>query len=856
LAVVLSGCIGTQDFSTGGGGGGLSNGGGATGGNGALGGGTATGTGGGGVMGGGGFGGGGQAGGGQSGGGFAGGGGMGGFGGSSGWPPDSGTRPGVHISRSSTMAVAFNNPFIVGVNPEIPGIIVLERGSAAPTQRHDLFVAGQMPSSIALDPSETKAVVTLRKSNQAVLITGLPSAPAIDSTVQVCAEPTGVAITPDGQWAVIACFGEPMAYLWNQQTSAVSQVALPGVGRSVAISPDGSHAYLPLFYGEVVAEGSDMGRLGHITPINLATRAVEPDLLLHPIPDTGYGPLQPDGTEGTHVGCSPNQLAAATINWPYLLVPYTCVSPAPPATATSTVFSVVGAIDLTIGSEVINPMPVLGSRGAPIPANTMMAGVVDVDVGVDQPTLYVLAQGANRIATLMPTPPFMEMPALLSSDLSGCGYMPPPGCQGSTDLQGVAISVRSTPMGLFVNDWTARAFLWMDPMGMVQSFPYDPMGALPGTAQRDELEGRFLFYTAQGRWSRGEAGSCASCHPDGLSDNVTWMFGSGPRQTPPLDGTFAKTNTADHRVQNWTGNLDEIYDVENVVRNVLGGNGALVYVDGGVQPLDGGSESLISLSHGITLDGVVTRNDNLSGSTRTVDTELSSVHDWSVIETFIQSVHTNNAPTVLQAAGHNPARGRSLFGQAGCFACHAGPKWTISYVPYTPSPAKNGSLVGDNGLPASPTGLRLDLRTGGTVPSNHDTFKVAVEMVPNPAGGAPIAVGPERITCVLRDVGTYDASSPLEHKPDGTRSQGALGFNVPSLLGLATSAPYFHDGSAKTLTEALSAPRYQAHLQAGNTGYVPTSAQDVSDLADFLLSIDESTMPFVVQNGTDVCGGY
>jgi hypothetical protein len=432
--------------------------------------------------------------------------------------------------------------------------------------------------------------------------------------------------------------------------------------------------------------------------------------------------------------------------------------------------------------------------------------------------------------------------------------MPPPGCQSSTDLQGVALSVRSTPMGLVVNDWTARAILLIDPMGFVQSFAYD-LPALPGTAQRDELEGRFLFYTAQGRWSHGEVGSCASCHPDGLSDNVTWMFGAGPRQTPPLDGTFAKGDAGDHRVQNWTGNFDEIYDVEGVVRNVLGGNGALVYPDAGFPGVDGG-ESLISLSRGITLDGVVTRNDNLSGSTRTVDTELSSVHDWGVIETFIKSVHTNNAPTVLQAAGHNPANGRTLFASGGCYACHAGPKWTSSYVPYTPSPAKNGSLVGDNGLPALPTGLRLELRDGGTLlPFNRDLYKIATEQLPNPDGGAAIAVGPERITCVLRDVGTYDPSSPLEHKPDGTRSQGALGFNVPSLLGLATSAPYFHDGSAKTLTDVLSPVRYPAHLRAGNPNFNP-SAPDVSDLADFLLSIDESTMPFAVQPAFDLCAGY
>src|SRR6185295_11167726 len=113
------------------------------------------------------------------------------------------------------------------------------------------------------------------------------------------------------------------------------------------------------------------------------------------------------------------------------------------------------------------------------------------------------------------------------------------------------------------------------------------------------------FFTGTDRWSFRDVASCGSCHPDGLSDNVTWVFSAGPRQTPSLDGTFAKGNGADHRAQNWTANADEIYDVEGVTRNVLGGRGALVY------PM----EIPISLANGVSVDGgPPTRNDGLSGS--------------------------------------------------------------------------------------------------------------------------------------------------------------------------------------------------------------------------------------------------
>ena len=51
---------------------------------------------------------------------------------------------------------------------------------------------------------------------------------------------------------------------------------------------------------------------------------------------------------------------------------------------------------------------------------------------------------------------------------------------------------------------------------------------VPGSAPFKELMGKRFFFTGLGRWSAREVGSCGSCHPDGLSDNVTWIFGAHP----------------------------------------------------------------------------------------------------------------------------------------------------------------------------------------------------------------------------------------------------------------------------------------------------------------------------------------
>src|SRR5262249_4572724 len=110
-----------------------------------------------------------------------------------------------------------------------------------------------------------------------------------------------------------------------------------------------------------------------------------------------------------------------------------------------------------------------------------------------------------------------------------------------------------------------------------------PMG---GSAAANVLQGKRLFTTGLGRWSLAGAawGSCAACHVDGLSDNVTWYFARGPRQTISLDGTFAKMDASDQRILNWTGIFDEVADFEANVRGVSGGIGALVSSVGGVPP--------------------------------------------------------------------------------------------------------------------------------------------------------------------------------------------------------------------------------------------------------------------------------
>jgi hypothetical protein len=758
---------------------------------------------------------------------------------------DAGLAQATGAHRSSTIE-AFqtlsHGAELAFVNPDIDALFLAPVPALSAT-RVRTFPAGARPSSVSVRPGRV-VFVTLRGTDQIARIDLDGAQP--DAYASVGSEPIAAALSGDGQVLVVVHAADPMVALVDTNTLAVRRVPLTGVSRAVAVV--GRTAFVPLFYGTVVEEGSDRGRFGKVVELDVITGTINRAISLRPITDVL--PV-----------CSPNQLAAMEVIEGLGVVAHTCVSPAPPLDADNTAVTALSVFDLVTGLEVTaSTMRRLGANPMDPTRASLMAN--PVALLANQGRLVLLSAGANELVafqfTQSPIGPLLFNPGTLGS---GCMYDGcSPGDAGALGSAGVPSGLALTQpffpaddpslLGVLVHDPTG---LLLRPAGPVVGTTYAVEG-IDGAPSHERLMGQKFFSTAQGRWSKNQAMSCVSCHPDGLSDNVTWTFSTGPRQTIPLDGTFAHQDPADHRAQNWTGVFDEIYDVEGLTRSVMGGLGAMV------SDSDAG-EVRLSLSTGRSLDGgAMARSDGLSGSSRALSEGLSVNHDWVDVERFVQSVRTLKAPSGLDAA--SVARGRTVFEGAGCAGCHAGPKWTASRVPWQPSAEKNGSLPGDNGLPASPTGLRTELRASGPLGTlNLDTWKVAVEQVPNPAGGPDLLIGPERITCVVRAVGTFDAASALEKKADGTRAQGALGFNVPSLLGVAGSAPYLHHGAAATL-EALFAPPFLEHARSGNQAFLPnegTSADErtqLTDLVTFLRSIDGMTPPFPVAMATDLCAGY
>src|SRR5262249_55963403 len=119
----------------------------------------------------------------------------------------------------------------------------------------------------------------------------------------------------------------------------------------------------------------------------------------------------------------------------------------------------------------------------------------------------------------------------------------------------------------------------------------------PGSAEDKVLIGKELYNTSigefdppaagqpaiTGRMSNAGWGACSTCHPFGLSDNVVWIFASGPRRTIPQHADFSGGNPATMKALNWSAIFDEEEDFEANIRGVSGGLGLIVMADGVTQ---------------------------------------------------------------------------------------------------------------------------------------------------------------------------------------------------------------------------------------------------------------------------------
>jgi mono/diheme cytochrome c family protein len=345
---------------------------------------------------------------------------------------------------------------------------------------------------------------------------------------------------------------------------------------------------------------------------------------------------------------------------------------------------------------------------------------------------------------------------------------------------------------------------------------------------------------------------CQSCHMDGLTDNVTWFFARGPRQSTSLDGSFSKKDPNDQRIFNWTAIVDEVADFEGNTRGISGGVGAVVHTKS-TPPQATDQINLATAGHGGLSGSADKAADPANPAGLAQPCVLS---DWEEIKLYMQTIRPPRKPSNLD--DEKVKAGRQIFlADGSCQGCHGGDKWTISTRFYDPSVTTGNAL---NGVAWTPT----------------NGFPAAITPAIDPGSrfmrfpdGDPAAN--DQIQCILRPVGTFgigdqvagqlaELRQNMSAAAQGNNPNGK-GFNPPSLFGVQVGAPYLHGGGATTL-ESLFSNTFAQHYQAIAPNLFSESdpqerAARVSALVHFLLSIDAdtatTTIPAVGAQGGNFC---
>ncbi|HET7033526.1 MAG TPA: hypothetical protein VFJ48_10410, partial [Casimicrobiaceae bacterium] len=722
-------------------------------------------------------------------------------------------------THSSPIAITSDDKFVWVVNPANNSVTVHHVESDVNSKIAEIRV-GVDPQCVALTPNDAKAYVTnMASGTVSVIDTATLRQTQI---IRVGTEPVGCAVTPDGAKLYVAnTSSETVSVISTATNTVLKTIAMPAGSkpRAIAIALDG-HVFVTQFLaalrddGRTIdqKEGRDDGKEGRVTAISSATDTILGTVVLNPIANTGFNsngsvldriPATDPPTFTFTTGAFPNVLQGIAIKGGKAYVPNVGSSPNGPfrfnvnVQGLLSVFNTATGVDTgetlnmnkgvqfeNVGQKLFNTTPITMAFKRSANEGFVVLG------GVDRLVRVVLNSSG--------TPTINAPTALL-----------PPGTL--SDI--VRIPVGKNPQGIAINSTDTRAYVMnfiSRDVSVVDISGSDPKlyheikrissAALPtpGTLAAIVQRGNELFNTSlgpagtlptstppAGRMSDTGWGNCYNCHPRGLTDGVTWLFPDGPRQTISMESTGEHPQPpTSHLNPNGAPQLPLFFQR---VLNWSAVRDEIQDFELNIRAVSGGE--------GLITDGQPVVNLVPTANTgRSADLDALAAYVAMGIRAPISPLRATN--TGGGAPDPEIAQGRVLFASANCQQCHGGPNWTRSRVDFIPPPVS-------------------ETITGG------------------------------QLVRFLRNVGTFDPAAFNEVRGVGTtivEANGALGFNIPSLVAVFAGAPYFHSGGAPTLDDVLN---NVTHRSSG-TGGVDTlsSAADRAKLVKFVKSIDATTPAF------------
>lgn len=615
-------------------------------------------------------------------------------------------------TSSQTLALDANGTLLAVANPDNNTVTFFDVGGDRNRRLREVQV-GREPWGVALNPLGTRAYVANTVSGTVSVLSVNRNSPNVARPLRdivVGTEPYGLCLTPNGTKLYVTNRSSNNVTVIDTQSERVVNV-ISDVGfspRGCAVTNDGDDAdddemlLVTQFFAVPRAgqlDGEDDAKQGLVTILRTVNDAVENTVTLLPIGDTGFksagdsiARVAPPATVTEAdlritTGAYPNQLAGIVVKGNYAYVPSTGASPNGPVRFDVNTQSLLTPIDLTrqvdIGETINMHVAVKDQQATPKRFLT-------------QPTVAAAKHREDELWVLATSSDF----AVKVRVDRGNGKATVVSSGSPSRVGGVATG--KNPRGIVINSTDSRAYVmnYITRDVTVINLSNDSVSAtlqsasMPVPGSTDDLihTGKDLYHSSigefdgpsplspkiTGRMSNNGWGSCASCHPDGLTDNVVWIFGAGPRRTLPQHVDYDPDDPTVQRAFNWSGIFDEQEDFEANIRGTSGGLGLIVGDDGvtpalplaAFDPANANRRQLRSRGH----------------------------NAWDAIKAYIQfgvrapiSPVSKDEPDVIE--------GEALFRQANCQSCHGTSMWTTSRVRFTPPPPgtaiSNAQIIGE-----------------------------------------------------------------------------------------------------------------------------------------------------------------
>lgn len=665
-----------------------------------------------------------------------------------GWPPPAaqGATRFSGPTSSQPLALTADDAFLVVANPDNNSVSFFDvrfdrnrRLAQVPVQVE--------PNGVAIMPDGSKTYVANTVSGTVSVIplniqNGVISKPS--KHILVGTEPYGLALTPNGKKLYVSNSRSDSVSVIDTATDQVLKT-IQNVGpepRGIAITNDEDSddndetVYVTQFLSLPISgkvDGQDDAKAGHVTVISAATDLVTSIVTINPIADTGFkatgdalarippgDPTNPANFIFT-TGAYPNQLNNIAIKGNFAFIPNVGASPNGPVrfdVNTDSLLSAINRLTNSDAGQTVNMHLAVKNQTNPTKLFNTLPWAIAFKHAVNEG--YVVIAASNIIIKVLINP------------ATGAATVQNDPADPTRVLQ---LKVGKNPRGILVNAADTRAYVMnyvsrdltvLNISGAEQVLDTKSSANLPtlGTLADKIQVGKELYNTSVGvfdpatlggapivgRMSNNGWGACAACHPFGLSDNVVWIFPSGPKRTIPQHTDFDQTDPLRNTMRplNWSAERDEEEDFELNIRAVSGGRGLIVLADGE------------------TPDPNVTNFLPLANANRN-QLKVHGIGGWDAIKAFVQfGIRAPISPVFK--TDPDVIAGRALFISANCQQCHGGPQWTTSKIRYTPPPGPGlvnaaGELIGElRNVGTFNPALLNEVRQNGAPPLGADGF--------------------------------------------------------------------------------------------------------------------------------------